>query len=106
MATSKEYLNFISEQFSELDEVSFRPMMGEYLMYFRGRLAGGIYDDTLLVKTVDSAVEYMPDALSVIPYPGAKAMLAVDNVDSREYLMGLIQTMYEDLPESKSKRNR
>lgn len=101
MASSKEYLNFISEQLSGLDDIAFKPMMGEFLLYYRGKLVGGIYDDRLLVKPVKSATEYMPHAAYALPYEGAKEMLLVDNVDDREYLCGLLQAMYADLPAPK-----
>ena len=84
MASSKEYLKYILEQLSELEEISYRAMMGEFLIYYRGKLVGGIYDDRLLVKPVGSAVSLMPDAVWELPYEGAKEMLLVDDVDSKE----------------------
>lgn len=103
MPSSKEYLNFILEQLSDLDGISYRPMMGEYLIYCSGKLVGGIYDDRLLVKPVKSAISYMSQGTYALPYEGAKEMLLVDNVDDRAYLAGLIEAMYEDLPPSKKK---
>lgn len=105
MASSKQFLNFILEQLSDLDDITFKPMMGEFLLYYRGRLVGGIYDDRLLVKPVKSAVEYMPDASYSLPYEGAKEMLLVDNLDDREYLTGLFEAIYSDLPAPKTKKN-
>ena len=104
MASTKEYRNFILEQLSELDEVSFRAMMGEYILYYRGRVFGGIYDDRLLVKPVPSAVKLMPDAAMELPYDGAKEMLLVDNVDDKEFLRKLLEAMYEELPAPKKKK--
>ena len=104
MATAKEYLEFIKEQLSGLDEIEYRPMMGEYIIYYRGRIAGGIYDNRLLVKSTKSAVAYMPTASYELPYEGAKEMLLVDEVDNREFLTGLFKAMYEDLPAPKPKR--
>lgn len=78
MASSKEYLNFILEQLSTLDEISYRAMMGEYILYYKGKIVGGIYDDRLLVKPVKSAIDYMPNAEYELPYEGAKEMLLVD----------------------------
>ena len=104
MASTKEYRDFILEQLSELDEVSFRAMMGEYILYYRGRVFGGIYDDRLLVKPVPSAVRLMPDATMELPYDGAKEMILVDDVDNREFLCELVQSMWEDLPERKKKK--
>ncbi len=104
MASTKEYLNFIMEQLSELDEVSFRAMMGEYILYYRGKVLGGIYDDRLLIKPVPAAVKMMPDATMELPYDGAKAMILVDDVDNREFLCELIESMWEELPEKKKKK--
>ncbi|MCQ4931533.1 TfoX/Sxy family protein [Blautia faecis] len=86
MASSKEYLQFILEQLSGLEEINYRAMMGEYIIYYRGRIAGGIYDDRLLVKPTKSAVSYMTTAIYELPYEGAKEMLLVENVDSKECL--------------------
>ena len=105
MASSKEYLNFILEQLSELEDITCRAMMGEYIIYYRGKIVGGIYDDRLLVKPVKSAMAFMPDATFELPYEGAKEMLLVDDVDSRDFLKDLFNAMYEDLPESQ-KRNK
>lgn len=104
MASTKEYLDFILEQLSDLDEVSFRAMMGEYILYYRGKVFGGIYDDRLLVKTVPTAVKLMPDAERELPYEGAKDMLLVDDVDNRGFLCELIENMWEELPEKKKKK--
>ncbi len=104
MASSKEYLEFILGKLSDLEEVTYRAMMGEFIIYYRGRIAGGIYDDRLLVKPVRSAISYMPTAMYELPYEGAKEMLLVDEVDNKEFLTGLFNAMYEELPESKKRR--
>ena len=104
MPSSKEYLNFILEQLSGLNEITYKPMMGEFLIYFRSKLVGGIYDDRLLVKPVKSAISYMPQATYSLPYDGAKEMLLVDNVDDKDYLSGLFEAMYDDLPVPKVKK--
>ena len=104
MASSKEYLHFILEQLSGLDEVSYRPMMGEYILYYRGKIIGGIYDDRLLVKKTRSALERMPAAICELPYEGTKEMLLVDEVDSKEFLTELFEAMYDELPLPKQKR--
>lgn len=104
MASSKEYLQFILEQLSDLEEISYRAMMGEYIIYYRGRIIGGIYDDRLLVKPVKSAVSYMPAAVYELPYDGAKEMLLVDDVDNKEFLTGLFNAMYDELPVPKAKK--
>lgn len=103
MASSKEYLDFILEQLSELDDVSCRAMMGEYILYYRGKIIGGIYDDRFLVKPTPSARAMMPQAEMELPYEGAKGMLVVDNVESREFLTSLIDAMYDELPASKKR---
>lgn len=93
MASSKEYLDFILEQVSELDNISYKAMMGEFIIYYNGKIIGGIYDDRLLVKPVQSAINYMPNAEYELPYDGAKKMLLVDNVDNKEYLTGLLKSL-------------
>lgn len=104
MASSKEYLQFILEQLSDLEEISYRAMMGEYIIYYRGKIVGGIYDDRLLVKPVRSAISYMPTAAYELPYDGAKEMLLVENVDDKEFLAGLFNAMYDELPAPKPKK--
>lgn len=104
MASSKEYLDFILEQLAGLEEVSYRAMMGEYILYHRGKIVGGIYDDRFLVKPVKSAKNMMPDADMEVPYEGAKEMLLVDNVDNREFMKSLLEAMYDELPAPKKKK--
>ena len=104
MPSSKEYLNFILEQLSDLNDITYKPMMGEFLIYYRGKLVGGIYDDRLLVKPVKAAISYMPQAEYSLPYEGAKEMLLVDNIDDKEYLAGLFEAMFDDLPMPKAKK--
>lgn len=104
MASSKGYLDFILEQLSGLEDISWRAMMGEYILYYRGRIVGGIYDDRFLVKNTKSASAMMPDAEKELPYEGAKEMLLVDNVDNREFLKELVEAMYGELPEAKKKK--
>ncbi|SFQ46110.1 TfoX/Sxy family protein [Pseudobutyrivibrio ruminis] len=104
MASSKEYLDFILEQLSELDDISYRAMMGEYIIYYRGKIVGGIYDDRFLVKNVKAASELMPDASLELPYEGAKEMFLVDDIDNKSFLKELLEAMYEELPEPKKKK--
>ncbi len=104
MPSSKEYLNFILEQLSDLNDITYKAMMGEFLIYYRGKLVGGIYDDRLLVKPVKSAISYMPQAEYSLPYQGAKEMLLVDNIDDKEYLAGLFNAMFDELPMPKIKK--
>lgn len=106
MASSKEYLQFILEQLTDLEEITYRPMMGEFIIYYRGKIIGGIYDDRLLVKPVKSAIAYMPSASYELPYDGAKEMLLVDEVENKEYLAGLFKAMYDELPMPQSKKKK
>ena len=104
MASSKEYLEFIMEQLAGLEDVSWRAMMGEYILYYRGKIVGGIYDDRFLVKPVEAARAMMPEAELEQPYEGAKEMLRVDDVDDREFLCELLEAMYDELPAPKKKK--
>ena len=104
MASSKEYLDLILEQVSELDNVSYKAMMGEFIIYYNGKIIGGIYDDRFLVKPVKSAIALMPNAKYELPYDGAKEMLLVDDVDNKEFLIGLFDALYDDLPAPKPKK--
>ena len=104
MASSKEYLSFILGQLSELEEITYRAMMGVFIIYYRGRIVGGIYDNRLLVKPVKAAIRYMPTAPYEVPYEGAKEMLLVEEVDNKEFLTGLFRAMYEELPTPKPKK--
>ena len=106
MATSKEYLNYILEQLSELDEVTYRGMMGEYILYVRGKIIGGIYDDRFLVKPVKAAKTLMPDAAMALPYEGAKPMLLVDNVEDKALLKEPVEAMFTQLPEPGKRRKK
>ncbi len=104
MASSKEYLEYILEQLSELDGIDCRGMMGEYIIYYRGKIIGGIYDDRFLVKPVKAAVSLMPHAAVEIPYAGAKEMLLVEDVDDSEFLRELLESMYDELPVPKKRK--
>ena len=106
MASSQDYLKFILEQLSELSDISYRAMMGEFILYYRGKIIGGIYDDRLLVKPVKSAITYMNNLSYELPYDGAKEMLLVDDVDNKEYLSGLFIAMYDELPTPKAKKKK
>lgn len=103
MASSKEYLEYILDQLSDLDEITYRAMMGEYIIYYRGKIVGGIYDDRLLVKPVQAAADFIPDATYELPYEGAKEMLLVEEVDDRDFLTGLFNAMFDELPAPKKK---
>ncbi len=104
MASSKEYLNYVLEQLSGLEEITHRAMMGEYILYYKGRILGGIYDDRFLVKPVKAALAMLPEASLELPYEGAKEMLLVDRVDDRAFLTKLVEGMYEELPAPKKRK--
>ena len=104
MASSKEYLDFVLEQLSKLDDISYKAMMGEYIIYYRGKIVGGVYDDRFLVKPVKTAKNMMPVAELELPYEGAKAMLLVDNIENKEFLKELLEGMYSELPDPKKKK--
>ena len=106
MASSKEYLDFILEQLSELDEITYRGMMGEYIIYYRGKVVGGIYDDRFLVKNIKAAADLMPEATLELPYDGAKEMLLVDDVENKGFLRDLLEAMYNELPAPKKKKEK
>ncbi|AEY66098.1 TfoX/Sxy family protein [Clostridium sp. BNL1100] len=106
MASSKEYLTFILEQLSHLDGITHRYMMGEYIIYYREKIAAYICDDRFLVKPVKAAKALMLDAVYEPPYEGGKDMLLVNKVDDKAFLTALFQAMYEELPEPKSKKKK
>ena len=103
MASSKEYLEFILEQLSLLEEITTKSMMGEYIIYYKGKIIGGIYDDRFLVKETKSSLKLMPDADLELPYEGAKEMIMVDDVDNKEFLKKLFDAMYPELPQPKKR---
>lgn len=106
MASSKDFLEFVLEQLSDLEGITYRQMMGEYILYYNDKIVGGIYDNRLLVKPVKSALDRTPDARFALPYEGAKEMLLVDDVDNKAYLTDLISSMYDELPKAKGKKKR
>lgn len=106
MASTKDYLNFILGQLSELEEITYRPMMGEYIIYYKGKIAAEICDNRFLVKPVKSAVDYVENAVFEPPYEGAKPMLLLENVDDKDYLTGLFEAIYDELPAPKPKKKK
>ena len=104
MASSKEYLDYILEQLSELDEITHKAMMGEYIIYYRGKIVGGVYDDRFLVKPVKAAENMMPEAELELPYEGAKEMLLVDSIENKKFLKDLLEGMYDELPAPKKEK--
>lgn len=103
MASSKEYLDYILEQLSGLDGITHRAMMGEYIIYYHGKIIGGIYDDRFLVKPAAAAKKLMPDAPSELPYEGAKPMLLIEDTDNRDFLCDLLNAMFDELPAPRRK---
>lgn len=106
MASSKAYLDFVLDQLSSLEDISYRAMMGEYILYYRGRILGGIYDDRLLIKPVKAALSRMPNPRWELPYEGAKEMLLVEAVDDRAFLSALLEAMLPELPAPKAMKKR
>ena len=104
MASDKEYLEFILEQLSDLGDISYRAMMGEYIIYYRGKVIGGIYDNRFLVKPTKSAINLMSDAVMELPYEGAKEMLLVQDIEDKVFLKELLEEMYQELPVPKKKK--
>lgn len=106
MASSKDFLNFVLDQLSGLDGISYRAMMGEYILYYKDKVIGGIYDNNVLIKPVDAALELMPDCFRRKPYEGAKEMLLVDKIDNSDFLEKLIKAIYPQLPAPKPKKKK
>ena len=104
MPSSKEYLQFVLDQLSELQDISYRAMMGEFIIYYKGKIVGGIYDDRFLVKAVSSAITQMPEVPHELPYQGAKEMLLIEEIEDKAFLAKLLNSMYNELPAPKAKR--
>ena len=104
MATSRDYLEFVLDQLSDVSDITYKAMMGEYILYYQGKIFGGIYDDRLLVKPTKSAKEMLPDAPLALPYEGAKEMLLIEEIDDKALLAALIPAMAAELPAKKKKR--
>ena len=104
MPSSEQYLEYVLEQLSDLDEISYRAMMGEYIIYYRAKIIGGIYDDRFLVKPVKSAMSLMPDARMELPYEGAKEMILVDDLENKLFLSELFEAMYDELPAPRKRK--
>ncbi len=106
MASSKDYLEYVLEQLQDVEDITYRAMMGEYIIYCRGKIVGGIYDDRFLIKPVPSAKRLMPEAPMELPYEGAKEMILVDNIDDRAFLSELVYAMLDELPAPKPKKKK
>lgn len=106
MASTKEYRDFILDRLSGAEGISCRAMMGEFIIRCHDKTVGGIYDDRFLVKPVKGAMAMMPDAEMERPYEGAEEMLLVDNVENREFLRELMNTLYSELPVPKKRKKK
>ena len=104
MSSTKEYLEFILEQLSNLNDIRYRAMMGEFIIYYQNKIIGGIYDDRFLVKQTKSSKKLMPDAPLELPYEGAKEMLLVEDIENKEFLKELFDSMVDELPAPKKKK--
>lgn len=105
MASSKAYLDFILEQLSDLDGITCRPMMGEFILYYRGKIIGGVYDDRFLIKAADAAVRCIPNPRYELPYEGVKKMILVEDIDNKAFLADLLSAMYDELPAPKERKS-
>ncbi len=106
MASTKDYLDYILDQLQGLDGITYRSMIGEFIIYYQEKIVGGIYDNRFLVKPTESAIALMPDASHVKPYEGAKDMLMVDCIDNGDSLKALIKSMYPELPFPKNRKEQ
>ena len=106
MSSSKEYLQFILDQLSELDDIRYRAMMGGFIIYYRDKIVGGIYDDRFLIKAVPSAISYMQNPSYELPYNGGKEMLMVERVEDKLFLKELFNAMYNELPFPKPNKKK
>ncbi|MFR7590104.1 MAG: TfoX/Sxy family protein [Longibaculum sp.] len=106
MSSQKEYLFYILEQLSYLEDITYRPMMGEYLIYYRDKVIGGLYDNRFLIKDVNCLKELMTEITYEIPYSGAKKMILIKDIENKQYLKQIIETMYEELPIPQSKKKK
>ena len=106
MASSKDYLEYVLEQLAGLEDISYRAMMGEYILYYKSKVIGGIYDNRFLVKPVRSAKALMPDAPYELPYEGGKEMLMVENIEDSAFLNELFDAMFDELPVPKPKKKK
>ena len=106
MSSTDQYLEFVLDLLGELDDVAHRKMMGEYVLYYRGKVIGGIYrGDRFLLKVTPASERLLPDAPRVTPYKGAKEMLLVE-VEDRDALCDVVSAMWEELPAPKQRKKR
>ena len=97
MASSKDYLEFTLDCLSDVGDITFRQMMGEYILYYKGRIFGGIYDNRFLVKPLKAALNMIDNPIYQAPYPGGKDMILIEDMENKEFLCDLINAMYPEL---------
>ena len=105
MSSTNQYLEFVLDLLGELDDVAHRKMMGEYVLYYRGKVIGGIYDDRFLLKVTPASERLLPDAPRATPYEGAKGMLLVE-VEDRDTLHDVVDAMWQELPAPKKRKKK
>ena len=103
MASSRDFLDFVLEQLSDIPDIDYRAMMGEFIIYYRGRVIGGIYDNRFLIKPTATARKMIPNAQMEIPYPGGSPMIMIPDIENREFLSALFPAIYPELPDKKKK---
>ncbi|MDE6585638.1 MAG: competence protein TfoX [Clostridia bacterium] len=106
MATSKDYLDYLLERLGNNPDVRIRPMMGEYLLYFRDKLVADICDNRLLIKPVSAVKELVPETEMQPPYDGAKPHIYIEDIDDGEFVLKLFETAYANLPAPKPKKKK
>ena len=104
MATSKDFIIYLTEQVNRPEDIAVKPMMGEYLLYYRGKLVGDICDNRVLLKPVEAAKKLLPNAEMPQPYAGAKPIILLENTDDGEFMLSIFEAMYPELPEPKAKK--
>ncbi len=104
MASSLEYVKFIAEQLSELEEISYRKMFGEYAFYYEGKVFGGVYDNRFLIKITKAGKQLCKDFEEQLPYKGAKPMLFVSELEDKNFLKNLVEVTWQELPFPKKKK--
>ena len=104
MATTQEFHDYVMENLRKVGDVSTRKMMGEYCVYYKGKLIGDICDNCLFLKPTESVLRLMPDADRGYPYEGSKTlMVVVDAIENAELMEEVLNEMYKELPEPKKK---
>lgn len=106
MPSTKEFLNYVLDQLNDLEDITYRYMMSEYIIYYKGKIAGGIFDNRLMIKPVKSAIDFIENPIYDIPFDGAKEWILIEDIEDKEFLTELFITIYKDLsfPKKKFKR--